>query len=176
LPTLLLFECVLVYLSPTASSALIQWFVDYLSGSSSTGNGGGGGVLGSIVYEMFGLNDAFGQVMLDNLKLRNVSLPGAEPYPSAASLPGRFTRHGFTTAHALTLRDIRRDYIASEELERISQLEMLDEIEELELVLQHYAVTWGVKLPAPTHTSRNADWPAWGLKSKPKHLPSELED
>lgn len=30
----------------------------------------------------------------------------------------------------------------------ISKLEFLDEVEELELVLDHYCVAWGVKLPA----------------------------
>ncbi len=40
---------------------------------------------------------------------------------------------------------------------------MLDEIEELELVLQHYAITWGYKL----YGSANADhWSAWGLKAE----------
>lgn len=59
LPTLLLFECVLVYMTPTASCNLIKWFVDYFSGK---------GALGAIVYEMFGLDDAFGRMMLSNLK------------------------------------------------------------------------------------------------------------
>lgn len=67
LPTLLLFECVLVYMPPEASSALIQWFVDYFSSDNQEH-----AVLGGIVYEMFGLNDSFGRVMLNNLKvLRN---------------------------------------------------------------------------------------------------------
>jgi [phosphatase 2A protein]-leucine-carboxy methyltransferase len=72
LPTLLLFECVLVYMSPSASSALIQWFVDYFSGSSSsagTSSNDGCAILGGIVYEMFGLGDAFGRVMLNNLRV-----------------------------------------------------------------------------------------------------------
>ena len=60
LPTLLLFECVLVYIAPEASQALIQWFVNYLAPSS---------VLGAMVYEMFGLNDSFGAVMVENLKV-----------------------------------------------------------------------------------------------------------
>ena len=64
LPTLLLFECVLVYMSPQASDALVRWFVDYFSTSTTPT------VLGSIVYEMFGLNDSFGKVMLNNLKVR----------------------------------------------------------------------------------------------------------
>jgi len=60
-PTLLVFECVLVYMSPESSSRLLRWFVEK---SRSTPNG----LLGSIVYEMFGLDDAFGRVMVNNLK------------------------------------------------------------------------------------------------------------
>jgi hypothetical protein len=66
LPTLLLFECVLVYVAPEASEALVQWFVDYFASSS---------VLGAVVYEMFGLNDSFGTVMVENLKVLPYSIP-----------------------------------------------------------------------------------------------------
>lgn len=66
LPTLLLFECVLVYMSPEASSNLIQWFVDFFSPSPRTPSSG---TLGCAVYEMFGLEDAFGQVMMNNLRV-----------------------------------------------------------------------------------------------------------
>jgi len=170
LPTLLLFECVLVYMSPAASSALIQWFVDYFSGSSSTATQGGCPALGGIVYEMFGLGDAFGRVMLSNLQSRNISLPGAAPYSSVSSLPSRFFDHGFTNANAVTLRQFRRSYIDPAELERIAQLEMLDEIEELELVLEHYAVTWGVKLISSADPLR-VPWNDWGLNPKKNKKP-----
>ncbi|KAJ7594892.1 S-adenosyl-L-methionine-dependent methyltransferase [Mycena floridula] len=138
LPTLLLFECVLVYMSPSASSAVLQWFLDYFSSNVTPGP------LGGIVYEMFHLGDSFGRVMVNNLMSRNVSLPGAEPYPDVESLPNRFLSLGFSKASALTLRDIRRTVILVEELQRISKLEMLDEVEELDLVLEHYAITWGL--------------------------------
>ena len=45
-------------------------------------------------------------------------LPGAEPYPTKASLPTRFLKHGFTAAKALTLREIRRSYVHPAEQER----------------------------------------------------------
>lgn len=165
LPTLLLFECVLVYMSPEASHALIQWFVDQCSG-----------ILGGIVYEMFGLQDSFGKVMHENLRARGVSLPGAVPYPTEASLPARFLQHGFTMSRALTLRDIRRAYISREEAERISRLDMLDEIEELELVLGHYAITWGVKVPESKADVKD-HWTGWGLQPKETNASlSQAED
>jgi len=43
---------------------------------------------------------------------------------------------------------------------------MLDEIEELELVLQHYAVTWGVKLFPTRGDSLKAAWSDWGVEPK----------
>lgn len=151
LPTLLLFECVLAYMTPDASSALLRWFVDHM----------GAGVLGCVVYEMFGLNDTFGKVMVNNLKVRaariyqasvthlnvqerNVTLVGAEPFTTLNALKGRFYDVGFAHSDAVTLRDIRRRYLDPGEVERVSQLELLDEVEELELVLGHYAVSWGV--------------------------------
>lgn len=50
----------MAYMTPDASSALLRWFVDYM----------GAGVLGCVVYEMFGLDDTFGKVMVNNLKVR----------------------------------------------------------------------------------------------------------
>lgn len=41
---------------------------------------------------------------------------------------------------------------------------MLDEIEELDLVLEHYAITWGVKLYQKEGQSYSADWSNWGLR------------
>ncbi|KAF5393277.1 hypothetical protein D9757_000448 [Collybiopsis confluens] len=150
LPTLLIFECVLVYMQPEESNCLLQWFQSYFAST---------GVLGTIVYEMFGLGDSFGRVMVSNLKARNVSLPGADPFPSYQSLPSRFLNLGYTTARALTLKEIRRSYVEPEELDRISKLEMLDEIEELDLVLEHYAITWGLSLTS----SSMGTWSEWGL-------------
>jgi len=156
LPTLLLFECVLAYISPSTSSQLLDWFIKFIKKSPI-------GVLGCVVYEMFGLNDSFGRVMIDNLKERNISIPGAEPYPDEQSLPSRFLNAGFTAARALTLKEIRRAYIETSELERISKLEFLDEIEELDLVLAHYAISWGLFLG---NSDLSTIWGAWGLTQK----------
>ena len=61
----------LVYMSPEASSTLIQWFVDYFRSDSHTSDPR---ILGALVYEMFGLQDSFGQVMVRNLRVRNFTV------------------------------------------------------------------------------------------------------
>jgi [phosphatase 2A protein]-leucine-carboxy methyltransferase len=43
---------------------------------------------------------------------------------------------------------------------RVSQLELLDEVEELELVLGHYAISWGALV------GKELQWKEWGLKEK----------
>ncbi|KAH8981122.1 S-adenosyl-L-methionine-dependent methyltransferase, partial [Lactarius hatsudake] len=137
LPTFLRFECVLAYTAPSASNALVRWFVDYFASPNSS-------PLGAVVYEMFKLGDAFRRVMLNNLTSHGVSLPSAEAYPDITSLSRRFLDLGFTPAQALTLREIRSRYVGPQELQRLSRLEMLDKVEELELVLDHYTISWGV--------------------------------
>ena len=47
----------------------------------------------------------------------------------------------------------------------MSSLEMLDEVEELDLVLAHYAVTWGLKLPTGQRLNSASKWIEWGLKA-----------
>jgi [phosphatase 2A protein]-leucine-carboxy methyltransferase len=52
---------------------------------------------------------------------------------------------------------------------------MLDELEELELVLQHYAVTWGVKLFCTGGASPKAAWSDWGMKPHEQSQEDDLD-
>ncbi|KAG6813300.1 hypothetical protein H0H92_012455 [Tricholoma furcatifolium] len=152
-PTLLLFECVLVYMEASCSEGILNWFVEYVSPHQT--------LLGGIVYEMFNVEDAFGKVMVNNLKARNVLLPGAREYGSIEKLPLRFLDRGFSKAWAETLKDA---------WDRIGGAgdEMLDEMEELGLVLSHYGLTWGVM--------GGSVW-NWGQRAAPKNTEtSQRED
>ncbi|KIJ31259.1 hypothetical protein M422DRAFT_36283 [Sphaerobolus stellatus SS14] len=133
LPTLVLCECVLCYMTQEQSDSLLKWFSDTFDQPAV------------IIYEMYGLNDSFGRVMKDNLRSRNVTLPGVDAYPTLDDQTRRYTNNGFPSAHALSLKTIRSQYIDPKELNRISRIEMLDELEELELVLHHYFVSWAFK-------------------------------
>lgn len=58
---------------------------------------------------------------------------------------------------------------------RIKRLEMLDEVEELDLVLEHYAITWGVKIP-DGRTDEDKGWESWGLRLKGRQREREGEE
>lgn len=44
---------------------------------------------------------------------------------------------------------------------RIMSIERLDEVEELDLVLDHYAITWGISVPDQYSLDQ---WSAWDIK------------
>lgn len=200
LPTLLLFECVLVYMHSDASNALVRWFVDYFHAPNS----GEPAPLGAIVYEMFGLQDPFGQVMLTNMKVRNaanhainntqahlvLTLIGKKHHASwrcplpqfrvsplpifaawVSTCPGAHTTRYTTEVYQarggsqVSLNRSRTCTGKTDMFSRTSKLEMLDELEELELVLAHYAITWGVKVGRISGDSR---WAAWKLQPAPE--------
>ncbi|KAF9317202.1 hypothetical protein BG003_001067 [Podila horticola] len=93
LPTLFLSECVLIYIEPRDSDAIVDWVGANMAASLF------------VVYEQINPTDAFGAMMLRNLKARNIELPGIHAYP-------------------------------------ISSLEIFDEVEEWQLLANHYCVAW----------------------------------
>ncbi|KAM0753671.1 leucine carboxyl methyltransferase [Meredithblackwellia eburnea MCA 4105] len=131
IPTLLLAECVFIYLPPETSAQILSWFTkSFASGSS-------------VSYDPFGLHDNFGKVMIRNLATRNLSLPAAESTPTLESLSARLSSAGYESAASFTIRQIRDTVVPLDESTRVSHIEMIDEVEELNLVLEHYAISLG---------------------------------
>jgi hypothetical protein len=132
LPTLFISECVMVYMSPEASDALLQWI---------------GQLPDSIVvaYEQILPNDAFGKMMVQNLKSRNLDLLGVNAYPTLKAQKERYLKAGFKSAHAIDMDECYEKYVSPAEKARLSSIEKLDEVEEWRLLGQHYCLAWAWK-------------------------------
>ncbi|XP_045780721.1 leucine carboxyl methyltransferase 1 isoform X1 [Maniola jurtina] len=126
LPTLLLAECVLVYLRPAAADALLA----ALAGSFARC------VL--LVYEQCNLADRFGAVMRSALGARGVPAPVAAHSP--AEQAARLRALGFDAARAWDMDAVWRA-LPEEDRARVERLEMLDERELLLQLNQHYALS-----------------------------------
>jgi len=132
LPTLVLTECVLVYLPPSTTSDILTWF----SSNFET--------VIFVNYEQVNLNTRFAQVMLDNLKHQNCDLLGKDACLSLETQQQRFLDHKFTAAEGVNVWDAY-DSLPYDVRTRIERIEFLDEFEIMRQLLEHYCVCWGWK-------------------------------
>ncbi|CAB4374816.1 unnamed protein product [Rhizophagus irregularis] len=130
IPTLFLSECVLIYMDPIDSNKIVQWAGDNMIAAIF------------IVYEQILPNDAFGSVMLQNLRSRNIELRGIHAYPDLQSQKDRYLSRGWTHVEAVDINEVHDNYIDPNEISRISKLEFLDELEEWRLLASHYCIAW----------------------------------
>ncbi|KAF1963409.1 leucine carboxyl methyltransferase 1 [Byssothecium circinans] len=135
-PTLILSEMCLIYLqAPTVASIMKTFLTHSLSPTTPAS---------LILYEPILPNDAFGRTMISNLSTRNIHLPTLTAYPELGDQRARLKQYGLVDGFkAADTEHIWRNWISEEEKERVAGLEMLDELEELELLLRHYCVSWG---------------------------------
>lgn len=54
-------------------------------------------------------------------------------------------------------------FVKNSDASRIAKLELVDEYEELNLVLAHYALAWGLKIDESSDPSLQRDLDIWGL-------------
>jgi [phosphatase 2A protein]-leucine-carboxy methyltransferase len=135
-PTLIISECCLCYLAIDTAGDVMKWFGDRIPD------------LGIVVYEPIGVDDAFGQMMVENLAARGIVMPTVQRYKTLADQISRLVELGFTGeegrgAMARSMDDIWQWWISAEEKERLDGLEGLDEVEEWQMLARHYAVVWG---------------------------------
>ncbi|CAH1758045.1 1807_t:CDS:2 [Entrophospora sp. SA101] len=134
LPTLFLSECVMIYMDPTDSDKLVEWIGKNMR------------LAIFIVYEQILPDDAFGSVMLHNLRLRNIELRGIHAYPTLQSQKDRYLSRGWNYAEAIDINEIHDYHLDPNELSRISRLELMDEFEEWKLLAKHYCIAWAYKV------------------------------
>ncbi|KAL4779626.1 S-adenosyl-L-methionine-dependent methyltransferase [Aspergillus varians] len=142
LPTLLLSECCLVYLSPDEAAGVVRYFTHTLFPVS--GSGAGSETLALVLYEPIRPDDAFGRTMVANLATRGIQLQTLHRYASLGAQRRRFREQGFDGGQAAADVDfLWEKWVAEDEKERVAGLEMLDEMEEWKLLAQHYCIAWG---------------------------------
>lgn len=153
LPTLLISECCLVYLSPSEATQVVSFFTERLFGPGSANLGTGEDAqkdtqattpLGLVLYEPIRPDDPFGRTMVSNLAARGIQLQTLNKYASLEAQRARLREQGFVSGQAAADIDfIWERWVDEDEKERVAGVEMLDEVEEWQLLARHYCIAWG---------------------------------
>jgi len=132
-PTLVLLECLLVYLPPDAATAVLQLFASKANRVVLAG------------YEQIKPDDAFGRTMMDNLRRRDCPLLGLPACPDNAAQVARCEAAGYARAEAIDLLEYYERVLSADERGRVASLELLDEVEEWSMLMQHYCAVLAVR-------------------------------
>ncbi|GAO16003.1 uncharacterized protein UV8b_04453 [Ustilaginoidea virens] len=133
LPTLVLSECCLCYLGARESEDVLRFF------SARIGD------LAALLYEPMPLDDAFGAMMMANLKARHIYMPSLDKYRNQRGQLARLEQSGFESVGCATIDKAWDEWVDKSERERVDGLEGLDEVEEWKLLAAHYLVVWGAR-------------------------------
>jgi [phosphatase 2A protein]-leucine-carboxy methyltransferase len=154
-PTLLISECCLIYLSPTDADAVLKYFTEMFQSTTP---------LGIVIYEPIRPHDAFGRTMVANLTARGIHLQTLEANATLEMQKQRLKRFGFGAPKredrdhgedgvrantdeggvgAIDLDYMWSSWVDYKEKDRVTELEWMDEVEEWVLLMKHYCVAWG---------------------------------
>ena len=131
-PTVFLAECVLVYNEEHLTSNFLKWITEKFRTALF------------INYEQVNMGDKFGKVMIENLKKRGCNLAGVSVCADLESQQKRFTSAGWDGAKSWDMMEVYQ-HLPQQDIERIENLEFLDEQELLQQLLQHYCITVAFK-------------------------------
>ena len=131
-PTLIISECVFVYIEAELVDELMERVVELFDNCAA------------IVYDIIGPNDAFGKTMLTNLAMRGIQLKGIFKYPLVNDQKSRYGKW-MERVQAFHMLDIYRKCVDKDEKRRIESLEIMDEFEEWDLLMKHYIIVLGCK-------------------------------
>lgn len=128
-PTVFVAECVLAYLNPEASTALLVWAATFPEALL-------------VDYDVLAPGDGFGKIMVDNFKRRGWPLLGATHFQSLADHDRRLAAAAFQASltadmHAVCLRLVLAD---PDERVRVARLEIFDDPDEFRLMMEHYCL------------------------------------
>ncbi|KAI1081835.1 S-adenosyl-L-methionine-dependent methyltransferase [Whalleya microplaca] len=129
-PTLLISECCLCYLEIPAAKNVIKHFTERIPN------------LATIIYEPIHPEDPFGRQMVSNLAARRIQMPTLDAYQDPSKQQARLKEAGFQSVESLTIEQIWQKWVSTEEKERVDSLEGLDEVEEWNLLADHYVMMY----------------------------------
>ncbi len=129
IPTFIISECVLVYISKSDVERLVQGVSSITQDALW------------ISYDMINPSDSFGKVMVENLKAAGHRVPGLLEYPTLESQKQRFLGNGWHDAVSETFLQSFDTLIATALKKKIYRLEIFDELEEWNLLMSHYSLT-----------------------------------
>ncbi|KAL7938150.1 S-adenosyl-L-methionine-dependent methyltransferase [Trichoderma chlorosporum] len=132
-PTLVLSECCLCYLSQEESEGVLEYFSSRIPD------------IAVVIYEPIHLGDPFSDTMVSNLAARNIHMPSLDRRRDEQDQIARLKRIGFETTRQLTVDRLWTKWVNAEEKERVDRLEGLDEVEEWQLLAGHYVVVWSFR-------------------------------
>lgn len=132
-PTLVLTECLLIYLHNKESEQILKWLPVYFNDSP---------YLSAMNYEMIEPFDSFGQTMIQNLMDRGCDLFGIEGCPTVKSQLERIHECWGADAKAecIPMDKLYDNKLDREERRRVETLEIFDEFEEWVLLQSHYCI------------------------------------
>ncbi|TMW60075.1 hypothetical protein Poli38472_000117 [Pythium oligandrum] len=137
-PTLFVSECVLIYMDAQYSRDWIAWSVDYFTEVSY------------VLYEQILPDDAFGRVMMENIKARGCDLISIRDYPTVDAQIERFRVHRFEMVQCWDMNDVYYKFLDASERTQREKLEIFDEVEEFHLLQAHYCLVVASKSAAST--------------------------
>jgi hypothetical protein len=136
-PTLFLSECVMVYMDPKHSDALIQWIAGKFTQAAI------------MVYEQIRPYDAFGKVMMDYLATRGCPLKSLPVYPDIPSVEERYLSRGWKAVSVADMNDVYYKHLPRPLVAHGEKVEIFDELEEWHLMAAHYSITIASTVPPP---------------------------
>lgn len=130
LPTLILSECVLVYMNKASTMGLCESLGAVLQSEALW-----------VTYDMITPTDIYGRNMVRNLQAAGFEIPGIKDFPTLEDQKNRFLLTGWKAARSRTMRFYYDKILDTELRDRLFKLEMLDEVEEWNMLMEHYSLT-----------------------------------
>jgi O-methyltransferase involved in polyketide biosynthesis len=131
--TIIIAECVLVYIKKDITYKMLTTYTSLFKN------------IVMLEYDLVNALDPFGQEMIDNLKLREITLCGYEEVPDCKSHETRYLETGFATSEVKDMLDYYKNHIPKDVKSQIEHKEFMDEFEEWNMLQNHSCFGYGVR-------------------------------